>query len=46
MDRAQIEEILSDPVTLDLVDRQPIMQIAYVAGDGSPAGRPDRLPAA
>jgi Pyridoxamine 5'-phosphate oxidase len=40
MDTAQIDEILSDPVTLDLVDRQPIMQIAYAAGDGSPRAVP------
>ena len=36
MDSARIAEILDDPVTLDLVDRQPIMQIAYSAADGSP----------
>jgi hypothetical protein len=29
MDAAPITEILTDPVTLDLVERQPIMQIAY-----------------
>ncbi|MFN2562300.1 MAG: pyridoxamine 5'-phosphate oxidase family protein [Jatrophihabitans sp.] len=40
MDRAQIDEILTDPVTLDLVDRQPIMQIAYAARDGSPRAVP------
>src|SRR5436305_1809130 len=40
MDSAQIDEILTDPVTLDLVDRQPIMQIAYSAADGSPRAVP------
>jgi hypothetical protein len=36
MDPARVTEILTDPVTLDLVERQPIMQIAYAAADGSP----------
>ena len=40
MDIARITEILSDPVTLDLVERQPIMQIAYSALDGSPRAVP------
>jgi hypothetical protein len=40
MDRARLSEILTDPVTLDLVERQPIMQIAYAAGDGSPRAVP------
>ncbi len=40
MDTARINEILTDPVTLDLVDRQPIMQIAYSAADGSPRAVP------
>ena len=29
MDTARIVEILTDPVTLDLVERQPIMQIVF-----------------
>jgi hypothetical protein len=40
MDAARITEILTDPVTLDLVDRQPITQIAYAAQDGSPRAVP------
>ena len=40
MDTARIIEILTDPVTLDLVERQPIMQIAYAAADGSPRAVP------
>src|SRR4051794_35473923 len=40
MDTARITEILTDSVTLDLVERQPIMQIAYSAGDGSPRAVP------
>ncbi len=40
IDTARITEILTDPVTLDLVQRQPIMQIAYVAADGSPRAVP------
>jgi hypothetical protein len=40
MDTARITEILTDPVTLDLVDKQPIMQIAYAAVDGSPRAVP------
>jgi Pyridoxamine 5'-phosphate oxidase len=40
MDSARISEILSDPVTLDLVEKQPIMQIAYSAADGSPRAVP------
>jgi nitroimidazol reductase NimA-like FMN-containing flavoprotein (pyridoxamine 5'-phosphate oxidase superfamily) len=33
-------EILTDPVTLDPVERQSIMQIAYGAADGSPRAVP------
>jgi hypothetical protein len=40
MDTAAITEILTDPVTLDLVERQPIMQIAYSAADASPRAVP------
>ena len=40
MDPTRITEILTDPVTLDLVDRQPITQIAYCAADGSPRAVP------
>jgi len=40
MDAARITEILTDPVTLDLVDKQPIMQIGYAAGDGGPRAVP------
>ena len=40
MDPARITDILSDPVTLDLVERQPIMQIGYSAVDGSPRAVP------
>jgi len=40
MDLTRISEILTDPVTLDLVERQPIMQIAYAAADGSPRAVP------
>jgi hypothetical protein len=40
MDAARISEILTDPVTLDLADRQPILQIAYSATDGSPRAVP------
>ena len=40
MDSARISEILTDQVSLDLVDRQPIMRIAYAAGDGSPRAVP------
>src|SRR3954447_8698960 len=36
MDAARITEILTDPVTPDLVERQPITQIAYAAADRSP----------
>src|ERR1700761_8277939 len=36
MNEARIAEILTDSVTVDLVERQPIMQIAYAATDGSP----------
>ena len=36
MDSARISEILTDSVTLDLTDKQPIAQIAYTAVDGSP----------
>ena len=40
MDAARITEILTDPVTLDLVEKQPIMQIAYSAADGGPRAVP------
>jgi hypothetical protein len=40
MDPARIAEILNDSVTLDLVERQPITQIAYAAPDGSPRAVP------
>ena len=40
MDTARITEILTDSVTLDLVEKQPVMQIAYAAGDGSPRAVP------
>ena len=40
MDTARIAEILTDPVTVELVERQPIMQIAYGAADGSPRAVP------
>ena len=40
MEPARITEILTDPVTLELVKKQPIMQIAYVAADGSPRAVP------
>ena len=36
MDTARITDILTDPVTLDLVEKQPITRIAYAAVDGSP----------
>ncbi|WP_375480985.1 pyridoxamine 5'-phosphate oxidase family protein [uncultured Jatrophihabitans sp.] len=40
MDTARITEILTDSVTADLVERQPITQIAYSATDGSPRAVP------
>ena len=40
MDTARITEILTDPVTLDLVEKQPITQIAYAALNGSPRSVP------
>ena len=40
MDTARITEILTDRVTADLVDKQPICQIAYAATDGSPRAVP------
>ena len=40
MDTAHITEILTDTVTLDLVDKQPITQIAYAALNGSPRSVP------
>jgi nitroimidazol reductase NimA-like FMN-containing flavoprotein (pyridoxamine 5'-phosphate oxidase superfamily) len=40
MDTAHITEILTDPVTLDLVEKQPITQIAYAALNGSPRAVP------
>ncbi len=40
MDTAHIIEILTDTVTLDLVEKQPITQIAYAALNGSPRAVP------
>jgi general stress protein 26 len=40
MDAARISEILTDPVTLELVEKQPITQIAYAAADGGPRAVP------
>jgi hypothetical protein len=40
MDTARITEILTDLVTLDLVEKQPITQIAYAALNGSPRAVP------
>jgi hypothetical protein len=40
MEPARVKEILTDPVTLELVEKQPIMQIAYAAADGSPRAVP------
>ncbi len=40
MDTAHITEILTDTVTLDLVKKQPITQIAYTATDGGPRAVP------
>jgi hypothetical protein len=40
MDTARIAEILTDPVTVELTERQPIMQIAYAEADGSPRAVP------
>jgi hypothetical protein len=40
MDPVRINEILTDPVTLELAERQPIMQIAYASADGSPRAVP------
>jgi nitroimidazol reductase NimA-like FMN-containing flavoprotein (pyridoxamine 5'-phosphate oxidase superfamily) len=40
VDPTRIAEILTDPVTLELTDRQPILQIAYSAADGSPRAVP------
>lgn len=40
MDPTRITEILTDHVTLGLVERQPITQIAYAAADGSPRAVP------
>jgi hypothetical protein len=40
MDSARITEILTDPVTVDLVQKQPILQIAYAASDGGPRAVP------
>ncbi len=40
MDTARIADILTDPVTVELAERQPIMQIAYAAADGSPRAVP------
>jgi hypothetical protein len=40
MDTARVTEILTDTVTLDLVEKQPIAQIAYAALNGSPRAVP------
>jgi hypothetical protein len=40
MDTARVTEILTDPVTRALVDKQPITQIAYTATDGGPRAVP------
>jgi hypothetical protein len=40
MDTAHITEILTDTVTLDLVKKQPITQIAHAALNGSPRAFP------
>ena len=40
MDATRVADILTDPVTLDLVEKQPICQIAYTAADGSPRAVP------
>lgn len=40
MNPARLTEILTDPVTLDLVGRQPIAQIAYAGLDESPRAVP------
>ena len=40
MDTTRIAKILTDPVTVELAERQPIMQIAYSAADGSPRAVP------
>ena len=40
MDPARITEILTDPVTRELAERQPITQIAYAGMDGSPRAVP------
>jgi hypothetical protein len=40
MDAARIVDILTDPVTIDLVDKQPICQVAYTAPDGGPRAVP------
>jgi hypothetical protein len=40
MESARIADILADPVTLNLVEQQPICRIAYAAADGSPRAVP------
>ncbi len=40
MDIARITEVLTDSVTVDLVEQQPIMQIAYVTAAGEPRAVP------
>jgi hypothetical protein len=40
MEPARITEILTDPFTLELVEKQPIMQISDTAADGSPPAVP------
>ncbi|MCE0762281.1 pyridoxamine 5'-phosphate oxidase family protein [Pseudonocardia kujensis] len=36
MDATRITEILTDPVTLELVERSPLMRIGYTGLDGAP----------
>jgi Pyridoxamine 5'-phosphate oxidase len=36
MDSARITQILTDPVTVDLIEKSPLMRIAYTGLDGAP----------
>jgi hypothetical protein len=36
VDATHITEILTDRVTVDLIERSPLMRIAYTALDGTP----------
>ncbi len=36
MDTAQITEILTDPVTVELIEKSPLMRIGYAGPDGAP----------